>query len=518
MLEIYLNKGIVICNAPYKLESAIKDILTIDNPEYIKRKERKMPTWGIPKRVSFYAMNKGNLHIGIGNIDKLCSLLENMNITGFRFIDERVSIKDKKLFESKIVLRSYQVGNIEKLLEHENGVLESPAGSGKTVVGLALMEKLQQHTLWLTHTKELMLQTRDKANKFFTEIGEVGLLYGDAKFIGKGNLIIASVRTLIMNDSLLEKLSRFIGCVIVDEAHHTPANTFIEVITRMNSKYVYGLTATPYRPDGLQVLMEAAIGPIRDSVPRSLLYEKGYLIKPEIKPVYTDFNFSQAANTKKVINKNAYSVSAGGETFTYHELLSAIYEDNSRLYLICDNIANNIKNENYQLVLCNNKAYLTRIKVGLDSILKTRNIQEEVIIINSDFSSKERAKIMKDLNNRKIKIILATQLAKEGLDIEHLNILHLATPRKGDEWSKGGDKKGNSLEQEVGRVMRPDPQNPNKKSIVFDYVDYENGIFKTQYRTRCKVYKRLLLDVPRKPKSVNTFDMEFVEKFLGNMK
>jgi len=125
---------------------------------------------------------------------------------------------------------------------------------------------------------------------------------------------------------------------------------------------------------------------------------------------------------------------------------------------------------------------------------------------------------MKDLNNRKIKIILATQLAKEGLDIEHLNILHLATPRKGDEWSKGGDKKGNSLEQEVGRVMRPDPQNPNKKSIVFDYVDYENGIFKTQYRTRCKVYKRLLLDVPRKPKSVNTFDMEFVEKFLGNMK
>ena len=120
----------------------------------------------------------------------------------------------------------------------------------------------------------------------------------------------------------------------------------------------------------------------------------------------------------------------------------------------------------------------------------------------------QRKEIMAACDRKEIGILFATQLAREGLDMPHLVTGVMAMPKRGD--SKGRAS-GGSVEQEIGRIQRKDPSNPDKKAVWIDVVDYNVGVFRQQYGSRRKVYTRLGLKVPNKPRS-KTDD---IEKFLA---
>jgi hypothetical protein len=81
----------------------------------------------------------------------------------------------------------------------------------------------------------------------------------------------------------------------------------------------------------------------------------------------------------------------------------------------------------------------------------------------------------------KCDIVYATfQLAKEGIDIPRLDFLALVTP-------------ASEVEQPIGRICRDIPNKP--QPVVADYVDYEISRCVSQYRSRCKLYKRLGLEI-----------------------
>ena len=61
----------------------------------------------------------------------------------------------------------------------------------------------------------------------------------------------------------MEDLVKNYGLVIVDECHHVAAYGFEQVMKAIRSKYVYGLTATPTRKDGLHKIIYMQCGDIR---------------------------------------------------------------------------------------------------------------------------------------------------------------------------------------------------------------------------------------------------------------
>jgi len=61
-------------------------------------------------------------------------------------------------------------------------------------------------------------------------------------------------------------LVRNYGQVIVDECHHAPATSFERVMKEVRARFILGLTATPYRRDGLQRLLHFQCGPVRFQV------------------------------------------------------------------------------------------------------------------------------------------------------------------------------------------------------------------------------------------------------------
>jgi superfamily II DNA or RNA helicase len=323
--------------------------------------------------------------------------------------------------------------------------------------------------------------------KLLPEAGNIGVYYGKRHIDGSGKVYVATVQTLLANTRLIDYMAEVAGTVIVDEAHHTPCSTFEEVVNQFKSAYYFGLTATPSRPDGMQVLMTASLGPIVHQVDRKQLYDSGALVIPKLDVVVTDFEFSTASSMS-----SHGAVNAGGDEYGYHELLSALYEDDDRVSKITTKIMEYAKEDYLQLVVGDNIAYLTKL---LDSCTKAG--LTEATLLNSKVGSKNRESIITRFKSGELRVVFATQLAREGLDIPELNVIHLVSPRKG--MKKSIVETGAiALEQEIGRVMRPHPiYGCSKPAFIVDYCDYRNGIFKSQYYTRNTLYKELQIQTVR---------------------
>lgn len=559
MLQVHLSNNIRIRGASTPLRAAVTAALTIDNPEFIKAKKRRRPTWGMEKSLQLYVYDQGDLIAPRGFIEQLKTILEQQGLQPNKVITiDQVEGQavDFGTWNPAFIIREYQAPLIAAITA-QNGVGVAPAGSGKTIMGMKYIHDVGRPALWLTHTKDLMEQTKERALSVLSGVGEVGIL-GDNKVIwGSGKLIIATVQTLQANPKLVDTLKDLIGVVIIDEAHHFPAAQFVDTAAKFPAARIIGLTATPDRKDQLDLYMYMGIGPQLYVVDRGSLYDNGQLVKPEVKFVYTKFNYEQASI------KDGDNVDAGGEDIDYTELLNKLINDRDRAMLVAENILENAGNgtslvitesvrycfylmEQVKIlahlkgwaiprmaavhgglqryawkVARNEKAAASMVAAGEAVEYKYNDKARRFRVKVPNYTEAEfaawqvtgvqRKQILQDVRDKKIDILFATQLAREGLDIAHLSVGHMAMPKNGD---SNGSNDGGAVEQEIGRIMRPDPSNPNKKALWFDYVDYEVGIFQNQYYSRRKVYTRLGLTAPKKkPKEA---ERDIIDAFLSN--
>jgi superfamily II DNA or RNA helicase len=555
---ITVSNNIRIRGANTPLRAAITAALTVDNPVYLERKSKRRPTWGIDKKIMLYVLEGADIIAPRGFQRNLYTILHGLKYGTSNIFTWQTTVVppvDFGQWNPRYPLKEDQVPALAAL-DGENGILVAPAGSGKTVMGMRYVYERQQPAIWLTHTKDLLYQSIKKAEELLLGVGTVGIL-GDGKQIwGDGKMIVATVQTLGENPKLVEILNPLIGTLVIDECHHFPAPAFVEVAGQFAAANMLGLTATPERKDKLEFYMYRGIGPKVYEIKRSGLYEAGRLIKPEIRFVYTNFAYEQASDRNEI-----NSIDAGGEELDYRALLDALIADEARAKLIAGNILDHAHLPS--IVITESVRYCYILKDMVARFAKTRwgqvpriavihgpiqryawraagtehaarNMVKAGEAINCRYSDRlrrwevqveqytaqeykdwqifnnERKNRMEACRSKKVDILFATQLAREGLDLPHLSIGHMAMPKRGD---AVGSKNGAAVEQEIGRIMRPDPANPNKKAIWFDYVDYNVGVFKSQYSSRRSVYKRLDLKLPNKPRS----EVENLDKFLGEM-
>lgn len=198
-------------------------------------------------------------------------------------LDNRLSLPEITLnFQS--TLRPYQEQAIAGFLAKDFGVLEAGTGSGKTVMGLAIIAARKQPALVLVHTKELLYQWQERARQFF------GIKTG---LIGDGHFDIQLVTIGVVNSvrANLEKLTNLFGHLVVDECHRLPSTLFTETVSAFPAKYMLGLSATPYRRDGLDKLIGWYLGQHRVTVDAAVLRQVGAVLRPKIIARETGFDF-----------------------------------------------------------------------------------------------------------------------------------------------------------------------------------------------------------------------------------
>ncbi|MDP5081662.1 MAG: DEAD/DEAH box helicase family protein [Winogradskyella sp.] len=247
-LVIKLNNSIVINRSGLTtpIIDFLKDNLNFYNSDFFVKKKAGRSTWQTNRFFKLIDEAENTLEIPKGFIGKLIRFCRHNNID-FEFLDQRKKAKDIQI-TSKIELLKHQNTPLEVALKKDFGIIVAPPGSGKTIIGLKLIEQKNQPALIITHRKQIAEQWADRIETFFgipkKEIGKIG--QGKMK-IGE-QITVALIQTLVKkieNDS--KALKSAFGIVIIDECHHIPAKSFREAIHHLSTYYQYGLTATPFR-------------------------------------------------------------------------------------------------------------------------------------------------------------------------------------------------------------------------------------------------------------------------------
>ena len=360
-----------------------------------------------------------------------------------------------------------QTKALESALAHEEGVIVAPSGSGKTIIGLEIIARRKLPALILVHRKQILDQWIDRIQQFLgipkTHIGQYS---GMKKKVGN-HITVGLLQSLARNKSLSELKNTF-GIVVVDECHHIPASTFRQVVTQLNPRYLYGLTATPQRKHNDEKLIYVFIGDIISRIETTDFQPTSSVIVqlPEV-----------------IIRTTNLVIPFKFKTDLFHLLSKVICFDTGRNQMIVDDVLQQVTNYRKVLVLSERKEHLEIINLYLKGKCET-------IIVSGDDSARARKSKIGQIEGGHYQVILSTgQFFGEGIDVRGMSCLILAFP-----FSFEG-----KLMQYIGRL-----RDIGSQKFIIDYRDKEIPFLERQFKQRERYYKReckILDDVIQRPET-----------------
>jgi superfamily II DNA or RNA helicase len=459
-MQMIISNRIRLKSVPDSLQEILVGKLNIVNPEYVEAEASGRSLYGINKYITnFMVMPNGDLVIPRGMRNWVVNACNEMGIK-LDITDNRTLFDHKNLDSSDIKYFPYQMNAVINLVSTApEGIFVSPAGSGKTVVGLSIIPLVGQPTLWITHTGTLANQAVERARKFLPDIGEIGMISeGDWK---RGDVLtIGMVQTLVRDTSKLIRIRDKFGLVIVDECHRTPSRTFTEVVSSLNPFYLYGLTATPYRRDKLELMMFQTIGMDKTVVPIKEVEKYGGVMVPKV--VCRNFN------SKFVDNNKIQDI-----------LKWEVVRNNKRNKMIVLDVIREAKAGHYCIVISDRREHCEILKKEI------KGVWPKTGIATGRYTKKQIGEQVEALDKGEITVLIATySLLGEGFDAPILSRAFIAMPFRAE----------NKVEQLVGRVQRS--YKGKEDAIVYDYIDNNIGVLKSQFYSKFKpcrlnAYKRL---------------------------
>ena len=122
-------------------------------------------------------------------------------------------------------------------------------GTGKTYASAFAMRELGfRRVLFLVHRGQLARQTRKSYEKVFANTVSMGLV-GAGYHEYEADYVFATVQTLNRDEHLLQYAKDAFDCIVLDEAHHVPADTYRKIMDHFTPKLWLGMTATPDKRD-----------------------------------------------------------------------------------------------------------------------------------------------------------------------------------------------------------------------------------------------------------------------------
>lgn len=437
----------------------------------------KQGRWDGRKRL----FNKRWLKFPMGLWTRILSILDSHDIK-YDTKDNRNTTIESPIdinFQDHVKIREYQEKAINNAISSIRSVIQVATGGGKTVIASGIIDRLKCNTLFLVHTKDLLYQTKSSFEEFLEgEDATIGQM-GDG-IIDIQPVTIATTQTMSRLLNVKFKKDKFddtnfkekevktnkqlekdiieyidsIDLVIWDEVHRVACDMAYDVSEKLkNPVYRVGLSASPWRDDGADIMIEASMGHTSIKINASHLIDEKYLVPPIIK-----------------MEKIKPSIRWYEDTRTYDQ----IYRQE-----IVNNEERNKKIANYVETFCDigipTMVLVQHIRHG-EKIKKmiTEQFDPTIFLSGRDLAV-TRNRTIQEMREDRMHLI-ATTIADEGLDIKRLAGLILA----------GGGKSSTRALQRIGRVLRP--YEGKTHALVVDFYD-EAKYLRDHAEKRIEMYK-----------------------------
>lgn len=494
-LKLYLDNSSTTIYGSLKGEKykAFKESLGY-YPEDAMWRQQSNPHWdGLISTVCYNkqyckcSVKKDGMHFPTGLASKAIAFFRE-NAIDYEFVDCRqdwetrdidlslsqVSLKDNTLFK----LYDYQQGAVDKAITAQRGIIKIATGGGKTKTAAGIIAALGvKPTIFYVTSKELLLQA-------VADLEEVLLCNGKATKIGMvgcgrktiGDITVMTVQTAVRavgekyvkfdeedeNDATdiedikkdIADLIRSAKLIICDEVQHWAAET-CQVIAdnSLSCRWRYGLSATPYRDKGDDLLIDACFGRQIVDIKASWLIQNGYLVKPYI-------TFIPIKNFK------------GQELGPYPSVYkTALVENGYRNEMIAKLSQNLVGMGRTVLVL------VQQIHHGemLNDLIPGS------VFMHGSSKDKLRKSHIEKIKSGHAPITISSTIFDEGIDCKPLDTLILA----------GGGKSPTRALQRIGRVLRkytyPDGRK-KENAFVYDFRDHQKYLSQHAL-ARQKIYR-----------------------------
>ena len=335
--------------------------------------------------------------------------------------------------------------------------------------------------LFIAHREELL----ENAINVFSKIlkidkNDFGRIYGGLKETNK-NMIFASIQSL--RNCYGKFKSDFFDYLIVDEFHHSISDTYLQTLSYFRSEFLLGLTATPKRMDGKDILslcdynVVDEIG-IKEALEEDLIVPFHYFGVNDHMINYDNIPYQNGKYNEKILLENLL---LNTRTDYIVEKINKFGFDGDKLSAVA---------------FCQNIEHAFFMK---EEFMK-KGYNSDVITANT--SSSERVKILENFKNKKIEILCVVDILNEGIDIPTINLLLFLRPTMSS----------TVFIQQIGRGLRKAKNkdfvtiidfigNHKKDYLLINYFSNEVGNKGTLFTKKEKIINEIKNQFSNIPKS-----------------
>ena len=398
--------------------------------------------------------------------------------------DERSSFSSNYInieTTSELQFRDYQQDVISKGIKAQRGIVKVATGGGKTAIGAGLIAGIDVSPfIFYVTSQDLLRQAKSELERFLLINGkplEVGVIGGGKCDIKDINIMTVQTAVRALGEKyhkyddeedseketsqeMKEKYDTISNLIhsakgmICDEVQHWAAETCQVIADHSdNARFRYGLSATPWRDMGDDLLIDACFGKMIAEINASFLIRQKILVKPTIYFVHT----------KKKL----------GDDVPYQTAYKDGITNNEERNLMIANVAQNM------------------VKEGRHVLVSVKHVEHgltlESLIPGSTFmqgsnTAKSRQKHIEKMRVKEAPITIATSIFDEGIDVKPLDGLILA----------GRGKSQTRALHRIGRVIRTfeDPVTGfiKKDAYIVDFHDNMKYML-SHSRARRRIYE-----------------------------
>ena len=401
-----------------------------------------------------YKAQNGNLFLPRG----LCPIGEKDSRVRGQDIDYDLLYEPKSAEQDRVICEAY-----EFLQKGQSGIIQAPTGFGKTYCAYALIAMMRRPVLIVTTKDDLFEMWISEANKFLgLPFNKIGRIRGDTCDVVGKPVTVGMIHSLAKEGKYPDWIRKQFALVIFDETHRLGADEFSKVAGMFASMWRLGLSATPDRADGREIVFHAHIGPVRVTtdaipmIPKVIRYRTTF----KVPMVYRTVN-----GKKRIIQMPHQAGRIAG-------VVSIMAQDEERNKLLAKLGYMAYKHGRRTVLFSDQREHLDAIYSRLLALgIRQNDIGYYVGGLKKH--EKEEAK--------KRPFLLATYgFMGEGSDVPTLDTAILGTPRS-------------DVRQIVGRVIRYLPG--KEQPLVFDVIDADSHVFQGYADKRARFYQSVGAEV-----------------------